>query len=363
MVSPSSVPIVAGGASGASAASGGPGPSALLAGAGLATDTAGNLYIVDQDNMRVRRLTPARTITTVLGTGSADEGPDGLPRRRPRSASRTASHGTPAGSTWCRAPRCGWWARTGWCAPGWPSTSTGGFGRQPPASLAQLRSSRSTPRSPVGACLSSTTTHRCGGSSPYRRHLTVPGAPVAFTATRPQTARLSWLPPSNGGSPLTGYPLSISPIGAVLDFASDQSAIAVLRPEPGHQLTFTLVAVSAVGQGPGAVSSPVQPFVGPRLPFSSWDKFITRQYQDFLGRTPTSAELALIGQRLPGGFGPSSHIDRLAHGVRFGDTYGPVARLYFAYFLRVPDQSGLDHWRDYPPARRWPPSRRRCVVQ
>ena len=96
------------------------------------------------------------------------------------------------------------------------------------------------------------------------------------------------------------------------------------------------------------MSSPVQPFVGPLYaPFSSWDKFINQQYRDFLGRTPTSAELAADRQRLSGQVdSPESYIDRLAHGVRFGDTYGPVARLYFAYFLRVPDQAGLDHWRE-----------------
>ena len=177
----------------------------------------------------------------------------------------------------------------------------------------------------------------------------MPGAPIAFTATAAaQGAVLTWVPPSNGGSPLTGYRLYVAPIGGVFDIASDQSAIAVSNLSPDISHTFTLTAINAVGQGPGAVSGAVQPFVGTLYsPFSSYDKLVIQQYRDFLGRSPTSTELATERQRLIGHEdSPESLIDRLAHGVRFGDTYGPVARLYFAYFLRAPDLGGLDHWRE-----------------
>ncbi|WP_244308496.1 hypothetical protein [Streptomyces monomycini] len=46
---------------------------------GVATDSAGNLYIGDSSNHRVRKVTPQGTITTVAGTGTAGYTSDGGP--------------------------------------------------------------------------------------------------------------------------------------------------------------------------------------------------------------------------------------------------------------------------------------------
>ncbi|WP_406285169.1 Ig-like domain-containing protein [Embleya sp. NBC_00896] len=77
---------------------GGPGVAARLdAPAGLAWDPAGNLYIADSRANRVRRLAPDGTITTVAGTGSAGFGGDGGPATAARlSAPRGLACG-PAG--------------------------------------------------------------------------------------------------------------------------------------------------------------------------------------------------------------------------------------------------------------------------
>jgi len=59
---------------------GGPAVRAQISGpAGVAVDTAGNLYIADKNNRRVRRVTPAGIIDTVAGNGSGDFSGDGGP--------------------------------------------------------------------------------------------------------------------------------------------------------------------------------------------------------------------------------------------------------------------------------------------
>jgi sugar lactone lactonase YvrE len=59
---------------------GGPATSAQLSNtAGVAVDTAGNLLIADQSNQRIRKVDPAGTITTVAGNGTAGFSGDGGP--------------------------------------------------------------------------------------------------------------------------------------------------------------------------------------------------------------------------------------------------------------------------------------------
>ena len=58
----------------------GPATSAMLANpVGLATDNAGNLYITDRMNCRVRKINTSGIITTIAGTGSASFSGDGFP--------------------------------------------------------------------------------------------------------------------------------------------------------------------------------------------------------------------------------------------------------------------------------------------
>lgn len=79
-------------------------------------------------------------------------------------------------------------------------------------------------------------------------------------------------------------------------------------------------------------------------PFTSWTKFVAQQYKDFLGRSPSSSESSSAASSLNTGvITPQAYIQNQLNGS-FGSTYGPVARLYFAYFVRSPDKGGLDYW-------------------
>ena len=59
---------------------GGPATSALLNNpSGIALDAAGDLFIADTDNGRIRKVTPNGVITTVVGNGQGGSGGDGGP--------------------------------------------------------------------------------------------------------------------------------------------------------------------------------------------------------------------------------------------------------------------------------------------
>src|SRR5207248_1959655 len=64
---------------------GGPATSALLRSPrGVAIDAAGNLYIADADNNRIRKVGPDGVITTVAGTGQAGYSGDNGPAMQAR---------------------------------------------------------------------------------------------------------------------------------------------------------------------------------------------------------------------------------------------------------------------------------------
>jgi Tol biopolymer transport system component len=80
-------------------------------------------------------------------------------------------------------------------------------------------------------------------------------------------------------------------------------------------------------------------------PFGSTQTLVTQQYADFEGRAPTAAELAEWKARIVNGERtPDQVIDDFAHGATFAGKRAPMIRLYWAFFLRAPDQAGLDHW-------------------
>lgn len=80
-------------------------------------------------------------------------------------------------------------------------------------------------------------------------------------------------------------------------------------------------------------------------PFRSIDAFVRQQFADLHGRSATSAELASGGAGLVAGTSSTAQaVDAIAHLPGAADRTGNVTRLYTAYFLRLPDISGLTYW-------------------
>jgi uncharacterized protein (TIGR03437 family) len=92
-VSPSGTITTVAGNGGGFSGDGGPATSASLSHpSGLALDAAGNLYIADQNNARIRKVSPSGIISTVAGNGAHGFSGDGGP-------STTASLNRPSGVT------------------------------------------------------------------------------------------------------------------------------------------------------------------------------------------------------------------------------------------------------------------------
>ncbi|WP_395659186.1 fibronectin type III domain-containing protein [Nocardioides sp.] len=80
---------------------------------------------------------------------------------------------------------------------------------------------------------------------------TVPSAPSNVTAIPGDTsARVSWSAPNNGGAPVTGYFLTVSPGGQTIQVAGSVTTRTVTGLTNGAAYSFTVVAANRVGQSP-----------------------------------------------------------------------------------------------------------------
>jgi hypothetical protein len=101
---------------------------------------------------------------------------------------------------------------------------------------------------------------------------------------------------------------------------------------------------SSAGSGGGGGTATAAPR-GRWAPFASVSELISRQYQDFYGRAPDAGGNQYWTSRLNGTVDtPTSFIGRLLTAPEFEARVAPVARLYWAYFDRIPDTEGLLHW-------------------
>ena len=152
-------------------------------------------------------------------------------------------------------------------------------------------------------------------------------------------------PTDDGGDPVTRYDLQVltgtppTLSGGLIPVVGAVQATAP-APPPGEIVRYRVSATNANGTGSNSGSSGATV-----APFGSLAAFTDRQYRDLLGRPPTASELLVdVDQLDRGEQTPAALVERLRGSTWFDGAYGPAIRLYRAYFLRLPDPSGLDYW-------------------
>jgi Tol biopolymer transport system component len=79
-------------------------------------------------------------------------------------------------------------------------------------------------------------------------------------------------------------------------------------------------------------------------PFADTLPLLQRQALDFTGTNLGSAAVIALNEKILSGVAsPESAIDDFVHGT-FDNSRGPVMRLYWAFFHRMPDLNGLNYW-------------------
>jgi hypothetical protein len=82
-----------------------------------------------------------------------------------------------------------------------------------------------------------------------------------------------------------------------------------------------------------------------QTPLNNTTEFVKQQYRDFLNREADSVGLQYWVNVLDGGTMTKAQvIDSFLGSQEFEGTIAPIVRLYFAYFLRIPDSMGLQYW-------------------
>lgn len=86
-----------------------------------------------------------------------------------------------------------------------------------------------------------------------------PAAPVVVVdATTSTTAGISWTVPADGGSPITGYELTL-PSGTIVTVPASQTTYTLIGLAPGSTGVVSVKAVNSVGAGPAGTTTVVTP--------------------------------------------------------------------------------------------------------
>lgn len=165
-----------------------------------------------------------------------------------------------------------------------------------------------------------------------------------------QQAFLAWKAPTDTGRQfLTGYRVyrytnGSSSADATYDVPASTLGTTIGGLVNGTGYRFSVAALNASGaSAPSAKSATIVPVV--LAPFTRSDAFVTQQFKDFHGRTPTTAEsLVWLDALHSGAKSPGAEVAGIANLPGSGDVRARMTRLYSAYFLRLPDFGGFTYW-------------------
>lgn len=103
--------------------------------------------------------------------------------------------------------------------------------------------------------------------------------------------------------------------------------------------------VSLQNAAPAAERPQVDPAVF--APWTTATAFVNAQYRDFLGRSPSAADLSYYGDLLnSGAWSPDRLAAHLLESAECDSVTQAVARVYLAAYDRLPDSGGLVYWLD-----------------
>ncbi len=148
----------------------------------------------------------------------------------------------------------------------------------------------------------------------------------------------------------TATPVEVIASGATaLDASSSGETICAAKSD-GSGVCWGENANAQAGTDPGwtprtVSGGSVYQGGSPWAPFASWTSLVNQQYTDLLARSATTTERsAAVNALTAATTTPGEVLAGLRADVDQTGAVDPTTRLYFAYFLRIPDKGGLTYW-------------------